>query len=117
MEIRYPSFGTIVIEGTRYDHDVVIDHGVVRRRDKGPSKVQKLRTGHTPLTAAEEIPWTGTVLLIGTGHSGRLPVMDDVRSAAVEHGVELTELPTAQACELLTTMNLAGTTAILHVTC
>ena len=55
MEFGRYDFGSIEIDGATYEHDVVIDDGRVRRRDKGPSKA--LRTaGHTPLSAAEEIP-------------------------------------------------------------
>ncbi len=49
MEFGRYDFGSIEIDGATYEHDVVIDDGRVRRRDKGPSKA--LRTaGHTPLS-------------------------------------------------------------------
>src|SRR3990172_7694273 len=47
------SFGSIEVEGQRYDHDVVIDRGEVRKRHKGPSKALRAGYGHTPLSAAE----------------------------------------------------------------
>jgi hypothetical protein len=118
MDIVYPGFGSIVVDGDRYDHDVVVEDGVVRPRTKGPSKPYRARYGHTPLSADETIPWSAPRLVIGTGASGRLPIMPEVAEAALEHGVELTLLPTAEACKLLRSLDEAAqVTAILHVTC
>ncbi len=47
MDIEYPGFGEIVVEGTRFEHDVVIEKGVVRPRDKGPSRAHKRPGTHT----------------------------------------------------------------------
>ena len=57
MRARLVGFGVIEVEGTRYEHDVVIDRGVVRKRRKGPSKAYRDGYGHTPLSTAEDIPW------------------------------------------------------------
>ena len=35
MEIAYPGFGRIVIDGTEFDHDVILDEGRVRARGQG----------------------------------------------------------------------------------
>ncbi len=111
---RY-DFGSIEIDGATYEHDVVIDDGRIRRRDKGPSKA--LRTaGHTPLSAAEEIPWSCRRLVIGSGAAGALPVLDTVPEEARRRGVELVVVPTVEAIELLRSGD-EGTNAILHVTC
>jgi hypothetical protein len=69
------------------------------------------------LTAAEDIPWSGTRLVIGTGASGMLPVLPDVEAEAAARGVELITVPTAAACVLLQTVSDDETYAILHVTC
>ena len=58
VDVDYPSFGTIVIDGNRFEHDVVVEAGRVRRRKKGPSKSYRDRYGHTPLSADEDIPWS-----------------------------------------------------------
>lgn len=116
MDIDYPGFGTIVVDGTRFDHDVVIESGRVRARDKGPSKAVK-RGGHTPLSAAEDIPWSNPRLVIGSGYSGSLPILPDVKEAATAHQVGLEIMPTADACALLRTLDAADANAILHVTC
>ena len=40
MDARLVSFGKLEIDGRRFDHDVVVEGGRVRRRKKGPSKVR-----------------------------------------------------------------------------
>ncbi len=71
-------FGYIRIDGTGYDHDIVIhtDRSVSKRRKK-ESKPFKAKYGHTPLSENElgflsdEKP---EVVYIGTGQYGDLPV-------------------------------------------
>lgn len=118
MDVVYPGFGSIVVNGERFDHDVVVEAGIVRARVKGPSKPYRTRYGHTPLSNDEAIPWTAPRLVIGTGASGRLPIMPEVNQRARELGVELTTLRTADACALLRSLDeSAAVDAILHVTC
>jgi hypothetical protein len=114
---RHVSFGQIEIDGQTYDHDVVLQGGNVKKRKKGPSKAYRDRYGHTPLSVDEDIPWKASRLIIGTGASGQLPVMPEVYEEARRRGVEIVELPTAEACELLTESNGRNVAAILHVTC
>jgi len=109
-------FGSIEIDGTTYEHDVVLDHGHVRKRKKGPSKPLRSRYGHTPLSAAEEIPWACRRLVVGTGADGQLPVLDDVVHEAERRSVELVVAPTREAIEVLG-RTAKDTNAILHVTC
>ena len=61
------SFGSICIDGTTYEHDVVIDRGEIRKRKKKPSKKFREKFGHTPLSIEEDIPWKCRRLVIGTG--------------------------------------------------
>jgi len=75
------SFGSIRIDGTTYEHDVVIDRGHIRKRNKKPSKKFRDTFGHTPLSIEEDIPWKCQRLVIGTG-TGALPVMDEVKREA-----------------------------------
>ena len=98
------AFGEIQIEGERYARDVVIDRGRVSRRRKGPSKALRDQFGHTPLSAAEAIPWGGHRLIVGTGVDGRLPIAADVHVEAERRGVVIVALPTAGACRLLADM-------------
>ena len=117
MHCRLVSFGLIEIDESRFEHDVVIEDGRVRRRKKGPSKRQRAALGHTPLTVDEAIPWSASVLIIGTGANGQLPITDDVYREASRRRVEVIARPTAEACELLTEADASSTAAILHVTC
>ena len=50
------TFGSIEIDGTTYDHDLVIDRGSVRERRKGPSKPLRAQFGHTPLSPTRTSP-------------------------------------------------------------
>ncbi len=117
MRLELIGFGVLEIEGQRYEHDVVIEAGAVRKRRKGPSKPFRGDFGHTPLSVLEEIPWSGDRLVIGTGAAGRLPVMDEVVGEATRRGVQLTTVPTAEACRLLAELPTEQTFAILHITC
>src|SRR5215475_1998147 len=81
------SFGLIRIDGHSYEHDIIIDRGKVRKRDKKPSKKFRGAFGHTPLSIEEEIPWKCRRLIIGTG-GGALPVMEEVREEARRRNVE-----------------------------
>jgi len=116
VELRHFSFGTIEVDGATYDHDVVIDRGLVRSRVKGPSKKLRDRYGHTPLSIAEDIPWDCETLVVGTGAAGALPVTDDVVREAERRGVRLVMAPTAEAIGELERAD-AATNAVLHLTC
>jgi hypothetical protein len=109
-------FGSIEVEGTTYEHDLVIDRGDVRRRKKGPSKALRSRYGHTPLSTDEDIPWDCRRLVIGSGATGALPIVEDVADEAARRGVELVVLPTSEAIRELDRA-VADTNAILHITC
>jgi hypothetical protein len=50
------SFGSIRVDGVTYDHDLIIDRGKIRKRKKAASKRFRGVYGHTPLSAAEDIP-------------------------------------------------------------
>lgn len=117
MKARFIQFGEIEVAGKRYDYDVVIERGQVRKRKKGPSKAFREQFGHTPLSIGENIPWGGKQLIIGTGAHGALPIMEEVRAAAQRRGVELTAVPTPEACRLLENLPARDVHAILHATC
>jgi len=117
MRFEAFSFGSIRIDGTTYESDVVIDQGQVRKRKKDPSKKFHDAFGHTPLSLDEKIPWENCRrLVIGTGASGALPVMEEVRSEARRRKVSLVILPTSEAIEEFRKAP-SGTNAILHLTC
>lgn len=117
MDVTYPGFGSIVVQGVTYDHDVVLEGGSVRPRQKKASRPFRDRYGHTPLSAQEDLPWSRPRLIIGSGHGGRLPIMDEVRDKADGLGVELVIMPTAEACRVIRTLDDTEVNAVLHVTC
>jgi hypothetical protein len=110
------SFGSVRVDGVTYDYDLIIDRGKIRQRKKGASRQFRGAYGHTPLSAAEDIPWRCRRLVIGTGADGALPVMKDVCEQARRRDVDLVILPTAQAISVLA-KTTKDTNAILHLTC
>jgi hypothetical protein len=117
MQARLIAFGEIEVEKQRYDHDVVIEAGRVKKRKKGPSKQYRAQSGHTPLSIKEHIPWGGSQLIVGTGAYGRLPVMPEIVQEANRRGITLVAVPTEEACRLLKDIKPGEAHAILHTTC
>jgi hypothetical protein len=70
--------GWIEINGTRYEHDVIVHtDGSVSKRDKSLSKAKKAKYGHTPLTGKEVkilLKESPDMIIIGTGQTGALPI-------------------------------------------
>ena len=115
MDFEKFSFGSIRIDGTTYDHDVVIDRGEVRKRKKKPSQEFRDAFGPTPVSPNEAIPWKCRRLVIGTG-TGALPIMEEVKDEARRRKIKLLILPTVEAIEELK-QHPDDTNAVLHVTC
>jgi hypothetical protein len=115
MNFEAFSFGSIRIDGTTHEYDVVIDRGQVSKRNKKPSKKFRAAFGHTPLSIEEDLPWKCRRLVVGTG-TGDLPIMDEVKREADRREIELVILPTAEAIKTLQE-NPEQSNAILHVTC
>jgi hypothetical protein len=114
MKIKSLSFGSITIDRETYLKDVIIDNGSIKKRKKAASKKYSEIFGHTPLSPDENIPWNCRRLIIGTGHSSSLPVMDEVYDIAVSKGVELVIMSTPEAIKHI---NDPHTNLVLHLTC
>ena len=117
MKAKLLTFGEIQIKGERYTCDVVIEGGRIRRRQKGPSKTLRDRFGHTPLSIAEDVPWGGKRLIVGTGAEGSLPVAPEVYDEGARRGIVIEALRTRDACRLLAELKAKDVYAVLHVTC
>ena len=117
MKAKLIAFGEIEVQEERYDYDVVIDGGKVRKRKKGPSKQYRAEDGHTPLSMSEEIPWGGSQLIVGTGAYGRFLSCRRFDEEAERRGVKLVAVPTEEACRLLRDLKAKDAYAILHTTC
>ncbi len=116
MRFEHFVFGSIRIDGRTYEHDVVIDLGAVRKREKKASRPLRATYGHTPLSILERIPWNCHRLVVGTGVHGALPIVPELSREAERRGVELVAVPTADAIALLQEDG-RDTNAVLHVTC
>lgn len=66
---------------------------------------------------SEELPWSGSQLIIGTGAYGSLPILPEVTEEAGRRGVNLTVVPTEDACRLINSLDSSDVQAVLHVTC
>jgi hypothetical protein len=117
VDAKLISFGLIEIDGRRFDRDIVLEAGKVRPRKKKPSKAYRDRYGHTPLSADEEIPWSASRLIVGTGAGGQLPIMAEVFQEAQRRGVQVVAVPTEEACRLLSGLGSREVAAVIHVTC
>jgi len=116
MEFGKVHFGSIIIDGVSYAHDVVIDRGEIFKRKKKPSKQFREQFGHTPVSVQEKLPWKCKRLVIGTGKYGSLPVMDKVKREAHRRKIDLVIVPTDEAIEVFARYP-KDTNAVLHVTC
>lgn len=114
MKVNKISFGSITIDGRDYSKDIVIYKGKIKKRKKKESKKFRSRFGHTPLSILENIPWDCKKLIIGTGHSTALPVMNEVNEKAKKKGVEFVLMPTPDAIQYI---NEKDTNLIIHLTC
>jgi hypothetical protein len=117
MDVRLRGFGSIEVDGLKYEHDIVIDGGDVRKRKKKPSKSYRAEFGHTPLSTDEDLPWGGDRLIIGTGAYGSLPIMPEVIEEADRRGMAVDAVPTQEACLLIAGIDPRDVHAVLHVTC
>jgi hypothetical protein len=116
-KITNVKFGSIKIDGVTFEKDVVIKNGEVRERKKGPSKAERAKYGHTPLTPQEKIPWDCKKLVIGIGMSSRLPVTKEFKKEAKSRGVELILLQTREAIKYFMENYDSEMNAIFHITC
>ena len=114
MEITDLSFGSITIDGETYNKDVIIENGLVKKRKKAESKKYRDQFGHTPLSPDENIPWKCKHLIVGSGHSSSLTVMDGGYKKARRKSVELLVMTTPEAIKHV---NDPDTCLILHLTC
>jgi hypothetical protein len=111
-------YGWVVINGTRYEHDVVVlPDGSVNKRPKKLSKDKRAKYGHTPLTRKEllaVLDGDPKLIIIGTGQSGSMPITPRAMTVLEKRAAFIGPTPEALA-------RLEGarkkTLAMLHVTC
>ncbi len=117
-QIDSTSFGSITIDGERYEHDVLIrSSGTVKKRKKRLSK-QVYGTSHTvSRDEAEHVFEDGLeVLVVGTGQNGVLQLSEEAESFFRENGVTIILQKTPEA--IATFNKRKGKVAgLFHVTC
>ncbi|MHC4917207.1 MAG: Mth938-like domain-containing protein [Planctomycetota bacterium] len=107
------SFGRAVIDGRAYTSDLLLLPSAVRpgwRRREGHSLcVEDLE---------EVLADPPEVLVIGRGQPGMMRVPDEVRAALESRGIEVVDLPTAEAVEAFNGVSgQRRAVAALHLTC
>jgi len=110
--IDHYEFGSITIDGKRYDHDVIIFKGEIRywRRE----------TSHNVLikdieSLAKEGPKT---IIFGTGASGVMKVSGEAENYLAEKGIKVLKLRTGDAYKKFNDLSSdASIAAALHLTC
>lgn len=119
-------FGWVVINGVKYEHDVlVLPDGSVLRRRKELSKKLRGVFGHTPFSLDEFEDLLNVcgrspeILVIGSGQYSDLPVMEDVLRRAKELGIKVIVKRTPEALTLLKELLAEGRSVagVIHVTC
>ena len=117
-KIDQTKFGSITIEGTRFEHDVIIRlDGRVKKRKK---KLSKAIYGTSHMISRDEASHVyeqgANRLIIGTGQQGMVKLSDEAAEYFRQHRCLATLLPTPQA---ITAWNEAtgATIGLFHVTC
>lgn len=112
------TFGSIVINGKSYAHDIIISpEGKVSKRKKRLSK-QVFGTSHViSLNEAEYIFEPGiTRLIIGAGHNGMVILSNEANDFFKTKSCDVMLLPTPQAVDTFNSMR-GRFMALFHVTC
>ena len=111
-------FGSIMIDGKKYEHDLVIyPSGKIERRKKEISK-KKHGTSHKfdPDELREYLKEEFDVLVVGTGIYGMLSLLPESR--ALVRDKEIFEKPTPEAVRLFNKLKeRKRVLGIFHITC
>ena len=111
-------FGSITVEGERYEYDIVIRlSGKVRKRNKQLSKAV-YGTSHTlSLTEIKELHRDKAErLIIGTGQEDQVKLSKEAAEYLEKHGCQVDCLPTPKAVKKWNEAD-GKTLGLFHVTC
>jgi hypothetical protein len=111
-------FGSVTIEGTRYEHDILIRlSGKVRKRKKALSKAV---TGSAHIVSLAEIEELyrpkAERLIVGTGYEDRVRLSPEALSFLAEHSVQVDLWPTPEAIGEWNSVE-GQVLGLFHVTC
>jgi hypothetical protein len=124
MKFEKTSFGTIFIDGKKYDHDIYLfTDGTLQQRDKSHS----LRiNGHRSLSEWElekVLKNDPEILIIGMGQSGVLPMtngaIDIIEAAKTEKKIQIIQGKTPEILDKTNKALKSGkqVAGIFHTTC
>ncbi len=124
MNIEASEFGSIVINGKTFDHDVVIFPDKIEERKKWITK-DKHGTSHkfTKEEMEEYLQKANTdkikTLIVGTGQYGKLGLLPETRELLEELGIEVKELETPEAVKYFIDIGESREEklGIFHITC
>lgn len=113
MKIDSYNFGEMVIDGTRYNSDLIISFDNIHAR-------WFRQEGHTIRLSdlKKWIPDNCDRLILGTGASGLCKVLPEIQSFCKEHSIELITSPTKEAVKTYNSLtDKSRTVAAFHLTC
>ena len=115
MHIDFYSFGRIRIDGIDYTKDVILLRGKVR------SPWWRSAGGHiyAPADLEEVVAAAPEIVVLGTGHFGRVKVLDETLKVFADAESEVIVEKTSRAVETFNQLAAAGrnVAAALHLTC
>ena len=121
MIFEKTKFGSIIIDGVKYTHDLYLNlDGTITKRKKELSKPYS--KGHTVL-GPDEIKYLldqkPETIIIGTGQFGILPMPKESKELLDNSGVIIIKTKTPNALPMLNALlkQKAKLVAILHLTC
>lgn len=113
MRIDSYEFGRIIVNGKTFDQDLIIF----------PDKVRSgwwRKRGHELCLddIKEVIKEKPEVLVVGTGYSGLVEILDEVKKELKREGIELIAKHTREACGIFNELSpRRKVVAALHLTC
>ena len=112
-------FGQLRVDGKQYQHDVIIYPGIVPGSDRVNARWWR-KEGHRLNKADlnEVLEVKPEMLVVGTGYYGRMKVPEESIEFLTNSGIEVSVLPTKEACEKYNqTRGTRKVAAALHLTC
>jgi len=106
-------FGLVVVSGKKYTSDVIIFPDRVKDNWEGETRHQLCLKD-----VAEVMTENPEVLVVGTGASGLMKVLPEVKQGIEAQGVKLIAEATDKACHTYNRIcHFLRAVAILHITC
>ncbi len=121
MIFEKTNFGSIIIDGKKYTHDIYLNlDGTISKRKKELSKPYS--KGHTVLGPKEIkflLDQKPDTMIIGKGQYGILPMPKESKKLLDESGIIIIKTKTPNALPMLNELlkQKAKIVAILHLTC